>query len=709
MTRSDSDFFDLKDILAMLRRKIRLIFLSIVVVMAIAFSYLFYATPLYTATALLLVDTSQKNLLDPDSNAALKSSADNARLESEVEILKSDTIKLATIEKAGLLSDPEFGPRLSTKERIKTALGFTSSGATDGNALVSQALARLSGATEIRRRGLTYLISVSVSSNNPERAATIANAMSETYIEQQIQSKVANALAARDLLAQQVEVARGTLAQSEEALDGYIDNNIDRLSAESDTDESRALRAELLAANASLLNAKVFAQDAQTALDKQDWKALASSLGDAALAQLARERDTLQRQLGDASAGSQLQIDLQTRLAEIDKGIENTAQTSLKSLQQNVASLESSARDQRAQFRRSVLSGDLSSETLAQIYEMQQEADIAQRQYSTLLTRARDLQAQAVVQVADSRIVSEAMPPRNTSFPNSPMVLAVALLLALTIGVVLALISEFYLGGVTSLHQLGHVLPTPVATSIPLVDPNKAQLTVADNIVDAPLSVYSEALRRLRASIDMSLRNSATDTPVIMVTSAIPAEGKSSLALALARTYALAGKSTLLLDADLRKPTLHKYLGLSPERGFVEYLQGDEIVSQDGSFYDSDPRSPLGAVLGRQRSDQPTDQLLQSSIFETLIENARNAMDVVIIDTSPLIPVVDARYVAQYADVVVNSVRFGVTTQSDLRLAYEQLSHSVAPGTPILSVLNHDDSKVSDYRYTGYYNDYNRD
>lgn len=101
----------------------------------------------------------------------------------------------------------------------------------------------------------------------------------------------------------------------------------------------------------------------------------------------------------------------------------------------------------------------------------------------------------------------------------------------------------------------------------------------------------------------------------------------------------------------------------------------------------------------------PADRLLQSSLFENLLKNARAVLDIIILDTSPLLPVVDARYVAPHADVIVNCVRFGVTGQNDLRSAFEQLNDSIRPGTPIFSVLNHDESSVTGYRYDGYYTD----
>lgn len=159
------------------------------------------------------------------------------------------------------------------------------------------------------------------------------------------------------------------------------------------------------------------------------------------------------------------------------------------------------------------------------------------------------------------------------------------------------------------------------------------------------MSSYAEAIRRLRAVLDQGMRGKPKDEcKVIMITSAISTEGKSSTALALARTYALSGKNVLLIDADLRKPAQHKLINHEPKQGFLDYLASpSEIMDHsDPSFYVVDPKTRTGVILGRGRANIPTDQLLQSDAFAALIENARESMDVVIIDTPPVVPVVDA-------------------------------------------------------------------
>ncbi len=707
MNTQTQDFIDIKEIFSILRRQARLIVLTVAVILSIAFIFLVRATPLYTASALLLVDTTQKNLLDPTQAASVNASVENSRIESEVEILKSDSVVLQTIQNGQLFNDPEFGPSVSLTERFQIALGFELSELPTGEDLLQSTLNGFKSSLSVRRRGLTYLIAVSVTSENPERAAELANLHAQMYIEQQIASKVASALATRDVLQSQLQTAERRLSASDNAISVFIDTNIDTLESEIGSIEVSTLRSQLAQANALRLAAEENRAAASIAIENADWETLASTIGDAALASLARERAQLVAQLSNVENGSVESINLRQGIQRIEEQLASEGNAVISALDTSILQMNESSGTLMDSLREEILGSELSSETLTAIYRLQQEAAIAQNQYDTLLLRVRDAEAQALVQVADSRIVSNALPPNGPSFPNKRLVLALALVVALGLGTGLAFLNEFVFGGVTSASQLKNIVNARVGAVIPKVNMRADESTVADKIVSEPMSLFSEAFRRLRATIDRSVPDTPGKGKIIMVTSSIPAEGKSSDALAIARTYAEAGKRTLLIDADLRKPTLHKFIGTEPSSGLLEFLKSSDAEDRK-DFYDADPKSPLGVIMGRRRSDTPTDAPLQSQAFQELLNKAREALDVIVIDTAPLVPVVDARYIAPYADCVVLCVRFGITNQSDLRNSYEQLMDSVREDTKIVTVLNCFEGRENTYRYSGYYG-YNYD
>ena len=706
--------FDPKAIIALLRRQIRLIVLTIAVFLGVALIYLFSVTPMFTASTLILVDPAQRNLLDPTEPLSIPAMAADARVDSEVEILRSDAIALAVLDNQNLLRDPEFGPQIGLMDRVQQAVGFEVETRGSGEALVQGVLRRFSDAVSVRRVGLTYIISVSVDSEDPDRAARLANALAETFIAAQVEAKVAVSLTARDALLGQSDAALQAVSDSEDALDTFIEVNLAELEAESGLSEVAELRRLVDQVNEQRLTAEASTLAAQQALQAGDWATLSDRLGDEALSELDRQREQLESRLAAATSGSQEEIDLRQALARVEAESVDRADAVIGVLRSEVADLEATARDYRTQIREVLLQGELSSAFLTAMYELQQEASIARRQYQTLLSRLRDLETQANIQVADSRIVAPALPPAEPTFPNSRLILAVTLVLAVGAGVGFAFLREYYVGGVTSADQLRDILHARVATSIPKANQGASQLSLADSVISSPLSLYAESIRRLRATIDQSFRirdprgEHASADPagkVIMITSGLPYEGKTTTALALARTYALAGIKTLLIDADLRRPTLHKQLGLTPEQGFADYLRDLEIKRVASSFYGRDAIANLSVVMGARRSETPTDQLLDSAAFDELIRHARDDFDIVILDTPPLIPVVDARYVAHYADAAIMLVRYSVAHQRDIRSAAAQLQEALHTEAEFFAVLNQEQGRQRRYSYYGYYSD----
>ncbi len=236
---------ELRNIFVVLRRQIRVIGATFALILGLAGLYLVSVTPTYTAAALVLVDPMQKNLLDPSQGQGGSAGTDNARVDSEVEILRSDAVALGVIAAQSLIADPEFGPRLALSEKLARAVGIAHAAEAPGPALLAGTLARLRDAVTVRRRGLTYLISVSARSEDPDRAAELANAMADSYIHQQVQAKISGSLAARDALQDQIAAARDALAQTEAAFEGFIDSNIARIEAETGRADIAGLHRDL--------------------------------------------------------------------------------------------------------------------------------------------------------------------------------------------------------------------------------------------------------------------------------------------------------------------------------------------------------------------------------------------------------------------------------------------------------------------------------
>lgn len=558
----DEPDFDLRSITALLHRQRRLVVLTITLVLAGAVLALITLKPAYSASVLVLVDPGHKNLLAPDQPGA-SAASDSARVDGEVEIIRSDATLARVVADLGLMADPQFGTLANPLEQ---ALAFFRWGPPppDETPAMQEVVERLRDAIAVQRRGATFLILVSARAESPERAAQLANALAETYIALQVAAKAQRILAARDIVRLGIAEAQKAVADAQGTLDRFI-----------------------------------------------------------------------------------------------------------------LASLETVAVAPP-------------HDRLAGLYTLRQTAANARSQYQALLARLQDLETQAYLQVADARIVSPATPPVAPSFPDKRLTLVLAGFSGLGLGIVLAFLHDNFIGGFTTAGQLALMTRTKVIAAIPRQRPPRTDepLSLADAVIDAPLSVFAEAIRRVRVNIDRLLRGSRPGAGiVVMLTSAAPGEGKTTTAVALARAYAAARKPVLLIDCDLRNPSVHKHLGIERSAGMLDYLSDESDSMALAAILADDPRGGAHVALGGRRSAMATDQLVNGPTFQRLIEAARNSFDVVILDTPPIGSVVDGLYLADYADIAVMVVRWASTSQQEVRTAIAALAQAARPGMEIATVL----------------------
>ncbi len=705
---------DVREVLSIMRRQRRLILTTVVAILGLAFAYLLSATPIYRATTLVQIDAQGTNLLDPNATDQQQSAIVNSQLDSEVEILRSSSAALAVVKAGDLIHAKDFGPQIGRIEKLGIAMGIDLSddalrqrvglGAkmpTSPEDLINATILKLQGAVDVRRQGLTYLIGISVSSPNPSRAAELANLYAKTYIDSQVSAKIASLLSARDVLRRQISTAQEQLATSEAAVNSFIEANLARLEKESGDPAVAALRNQLESAKADqgALGARI--ASAQGAIGAQDWDSVAQSLGDAALAELARQRKDLQQRLGKAATGTSDAVDLATQLDSLDKNLATRSQTTLAVVQKEATTLSTRETSARDALRTTLVQSNLSPEMVTELFNLQQSATVARTQYQTLLSREQDIGTLANLQVANARIVSAALTPNAPSAPRTNLILTFGLVGGIAVAVMLSFLKEYYIGGITSASQLQNVLQVRVPISVPQVDQPDSG-SPADMVILAPMSLFAETFRKLRASIDIGLERIIPNhkgASVILVCSALPAEGKSTSAIALARTYALAGARTMLIDADLRKPSLELVLSCKSTVGLLEYLVGAGKTEAQSAEAVHDFLSPLLVLTAGERSSVPTDQLINSKAFNQLLKQLAPDFDVIVIDSPPILPVVDAGYLARYADIIVQVVRYGSTTQGEVREANSQMQEMMRPGTQILGVLSQEERSNRSYRY----------
>lgn len=701
---------DLRGIIGVLQRQFRLILTTIVGVVGMATIAALALTPTYTSSALILVDPSTKNLLDPQSQM-INSSGDSARIDSEVELARSDSVLLDVIKQQDLITDSEFGVSLGNTARILSFLRLREPTLPSGTEALNEALSSLRKAISVQRKGLTYLISVQARSEDPEKAARIANAAAEAYIADQLASKIDSILASRSVLQARTTQARQAIVTSEESFDSFIAQNIARITRDTGNSNLATMQSQIQQLQEARTKSNGLATNVEQSMQSNNWDAIVASLQSDALASLNTQRNALSQSLSAAAENSTVRASLRDELAQIEERMRQQTQTEVGALRNSVQQSQGREDDLRQTMRSQVLSSNLSADVLTQLYERQQNAELARAQYQTLLSRSQDLEAQANLQVADSRIVSPALAPQLPSFPNKSLMLTLAALLGAGLGIGLAFLYENLIGGFTSQEQVEAVLRTPVAAVIPRERGKTEKDSLSDMMVQSPLSIFAESIRRARAAIENTLRGVRNDEDgprgaVIMVTSTSPNEGKTTFALSLARSYALSGQSVLLVDCDLRKPSIHRHLGLESSEGLLDFLSADTLNAANiQSIISNDELTGVTVITGARRSDVPTDQLLAGAAFGRLIRSAQQTFDTIILDTPPLGPVVDGLYISTFANVICFLTRWSSTSQQDAKKSMASLQGSKQEGATILAILNQQDDAGRSYqrRYGSYY------
>ncbi|WEK05678.1 MAG: Wzz/FepE/Etk N-terminal domain-containing protein [Candidatus Devosia phytovorans] len=699
---------NLQELLGLLRRQFRMILGITLAIAGVAAAITATITPVYTATALLQVDPGNQSLLTPQSGYGDMNS-DNARVDGEVELVRSDTVLLTVIDELDLVSDPEFGAELGLVARILSALNLRQPTLPTADAALLQTLGKLSSATSVQRRGLTFLVSVSARSQDPEKAARLANAIASAHIATQLTARVHSMVEARDVLLQQLALAREDVVASEGSIDRYVDTNIDSIVAETGSSELMELSSSLAGLSTLRQQTSVRLAEARTQLDAGNYAALADRLGNEALKNLEAQRRALVGEIERSDTTTA--INLREELAAIETDLQRRAEIGVSGLQVQVTQAQEDENRTRTALRTALISSGLSADALTEIYDLQQQAELARQRYDQLVTRSQQLQTEAALQLPSTRLVSEALRPGAPSWPNMRLLLLLSTLAGLGLAVGIAFLYEHFVGGITSEEQLAAATRTRMALAVPYIKPQADQRSLADLTVSAPLSSFAEAIRKIRTAIDHNLSvdpvAESRRAPMIVVTSTAPGEGKTTLALAIARSYALAGRRTLLIDCDLRRPALHQQLGLEPSDGLIRALEDDDPTVSLESALSDDQQTGLLSLIGSRSSIAATDQLITSRNFDRLLAAASRAFDIVILDTPPLGPVVDGIYIAHKADAVVLVCEWAATPQQEITRALLTIEQALTGGAVLVPVLNQQSLSPSDYhrRYRNYYAD----
>lgn len=720
---------DLHQLISTFRRRLRLFaaVVAAVVVGAVVFSY--QQTPRYTATSYVMIDTRKRDV----SNVSAVLSGlpiDSSSVDTEVEILKSRSLAARVVEGLKLDQDPEFNSKLKKPSLVgqiisapgqaihglfKAAAPVQSQSANAAEAalqdrktlesVVDALLRRLT----IRRSGLTYVIGINFESENPAKAAVIANAFADDYLLEQLEAKFDATKQASTWLEERLGQLRGQVEQAETAVAQYRAANglMSAVGSNLTEQEVSGLNQQLALAQADAAEqeAKVRTakqqmangsngEDVAAVLDSEVVKSLRAQRAEVSgkLADLqtkygARhpEVQRVERQLADID--NQIQLEINRNVSNLD------AQAQVA--RQRVESIEASLGRARG-----TLAGN--NEASVKLNELERDADSVRTLYESFLNRFKETTNEQGMEESDARVVSHAKIPTTPSYPKKGLNAVLGLLFGMLIGTGAIFLAEALDSGVATSEDIERFFGVASLGSVPLLSSTggvrEASLSPSEAIVEKPLSAFAEAFRNLRTSIIYS----RVDKPVrvIAVTSALPGEGKTTTAFCLGRTMAMSGSRTVVVDCDVRRRNINRLLGDEPVVGLMEVLAGTATLDQALV-----PDRASGAwFLPLARSAFTPKDLFGGAAMNNLLAELKKRFEFVVLDTAPVIPVADTRSLAPKADVVVFLAQWRKTPRKAVQAAFDLLN-SVGADISGVALTQVDLREQAKYGYgdAGYY------
>lgn len=663
--------FDLSGFFRFVQRRWKLIAATVVAAVTLVLIIVLQQTPRYTATSSVAIEYRKTQVVDIQ-DVVSEMAPDQATMETQVSILQSRTLIGKLVDELQLDRDPEFNTALGANgsgfNLMAPSTWFggaeteTSDELTDEEKLLQRdaVISAVASSLNVKLVPRSYIVTISATSASPEKAARVANAMADVYINDQIEAKYEATRRASWWLEKRVEELRRAVADSEQAVEMYRSMNglVQGTGGAVDSQQLSEINSQLIIARTE--RAAKEAQLAQLRQLSAGGGAIDTSsaiLSSPIVLSLRQQEGEVNRKLAELRA---TYGDRHPRIINAEaeaRDIRAKIQEEVRKAVATVANEVSVARAREGALSASLgsLRGSVGRNSQAEVRlrALEREAEANRTLFETFLSRYKETREQVGVQTADARIVSTAALPRYPSYPNKTVAVTLAAVISLLGGFAIAFAVEKLDNTIRSAEQIERMGGGTALTFVPRVRAKDG--SPEDAIVDRPGSMAAEALRTLRGAL--TLFNVDNPPQVVMLTSSVPGEGKTFISVGLARTLALSGQRVVIVDADMRHPRAHKVLGLENDRGLVQVLSGQSTLDDALKV---DPRTNLIMLTAGMGAPNPGD-LLRSVQFSRLIERLRQEFETVIVDTPPFVPLTDSQIVSTVVDAVLLVVRWGST------------------------------------------------
>ncbi len=707
------EVIDLRKYFMVINRSKWRILLLAVLVSALTIFVVLNMKQIYSSKATLLIESQQAKAVKIDEVYGINSAQQEYYL-TQFEILKSRTIAESVIDRLQLASHPEFVGQPGLLDDLRSLLPFLTAGtqqisaegqaARDREKLVQAFIERLS-IEPVRK---TQLVSIVFEAQDPKLAAEVANAIGEAYIDGQLAAKMGITQKASSWLGGRLGELRLKLDQSEQSLqefrlrEGLVDvagvrslgsQELERLGEQ--ITQARSKKAQI---DSFVRVVKQYGIDQIEKLETLPEITAHPGVQSVKMEAVSAERKVSElskiygpkhpKLLAAKSELASVQDNLREQIRKLLSGITNEADT----LSQSLNALESEMQRAKGQYQ------DLSGKE-AEYQRLQREVETNRQLFDTFMARQKETEVTGDFNSAVARFTDRAMPAVDPIKPKRKLIVILAFVAAIGFGIIVAFVMESLNDTIKTTQEVEAVLQQRALGVVPKIVGKQQLVTLNRTFFSTDARLFSESIRSIRTSL--SLLGLDRPIQVLAVTSSIPEEGKSTVSSNL--SFACRQLETvLLIDADMRKPTIAKRFGLPAfQPGLANYLAETEtledcIVRDEQSGIDIMPAGtiPLNPL-----------ELLSSPRVATLLAELRGRYQKIIIDTPPVHAVSDALVLSRLSDAVVMVVKADHTRSGLVQLSLSKLINAHARVVGV--VLNDLDLKNAErYGSYGYYQYY---
>jgi succinoglycan biosynthesis transport protein ExoP len=673
---------------------ISIIFAAIFVVV---FVVTLLSTRLYDGTASVEVRQEAEKVIGTEQDSESASSKIDADrfLQTQLDIIRSRTVSDAVAQSLSLYKDDKFVEVMGETEQPKNS-GVLS----PQEAKREQILEILRENLSVSYTGDTRIVTISFRSPSSRLSAQIANAYAEGFIRNNLARKFDTSSYALEFLRDQLTESQARLEKAEQAVvDAASRTGIVDVGNGTDKEGARTSSKSLTTEQLILLNESYSRAVAQRIAAEEKWSkvrelpllSITEVLSNQAIQGMIEQRSAAEAdyesQLTNRRADHPSVLQAQSRVRELDQQITIIA----RSIRDAIQSQYSIARAEENKIfsRLSILKNNTLAEQgdSIELSILRRDAETNRIQYESLLKRYNELNAEAGVQSNNLTIIDRAQAAVEPAWPKWPLNIALALIIASIISTFFVIVREQLFDIIRNADDIKGRIRLPVLGVIPVTD----QLN--DDIND-PKSVASEAFSSVRTSLSLASDHGIPRT--ILFTSSQAGEGKSSSCYSLATSFSRLGLKVLLVDVDLRRPNAHNFFGIHNERGTSDVLSG-QLKLDDVVIHVS--KTNIDIMPAGQISPNPTE-LVMGAWLTTMLDDASNRYDVVLIDSAPVLGLADAVILSSKIEATIFVIESGRTSVKTAQNALSRLT--VSGGNIVGAILTKFDASTQGYAYEDY-------